>query len=291
MPHIIDDETFQKAQARLEANRRGGKGAVKKLHPEMEIGDYWLSGKLYCGLCGGTLQGVSGTSKRGRLYYYYSCLNHRKHRCSLKNQRTELFEKIVLHTLDNLIHASAFRLLVAQECYAYYQKQNDDNGAYEASIKSQLKEVEGKLNNILKAIEAGVINNTTAERMNALERQKSMLNDELLTEQNRKKHSLQLSTIVKFLDGFIGDINDADTRRKLLDFFVDKIYVYPDKLVLSFYYSDDKRELPFEETAKLIGVQQDILSILNGPRHSADLPAVPLDRTIGHAEGNPGFFL
>lgn len=291
MPRIIDDETFQKAQARLEANRRGGKGAVKKLHPEMEIGDYWLSGKLYCGLCGGTLQGVSGTSKRGRLYYYYSCLNHRKHRCSLKNQRKELFEKIVLHTLDNLIHASAFRLLVAQECYAYYQKQNDDNGAYEASIKSQLKEVEGKLNNILKAIEAGVINNTTAERMNALERQKSMLNDELLTEQNRKKHSLQLSTIVKFLDGFVGDINDADTRRKLLELFVDKIYVYPDKLVLSFYYSDDKRELPFEETAKLIGIQQDILSILNGPRHFADLPAVPLDRTIGHAEGNPGFFL
>lgn len=172
MPRIIDDETFQKAQARLEANRRGGKGAVKKLHPEMEIGDYWLSGKLYCGLCGGTLQGVSGTSKKGRLYYYYSCLNHRKHRCLLKNQRKELFEKIVLHTLDNLLHAPAFRLLVAQECYVYYQKQNNDNGAYEASIKSQLKEVEGKLNNILKAIEAGIINDTTAERMNALDSQK-----------------------------------------------------------------------------------------------------------------------
>ena len=70
---------------------------------------------------------------------------------------------------------------------------------------------------------------------------------------------------------------------------MDKIYVYPDKLVLPFYYSDDKRELPFEETAKLIGIQQDILSILNGPRHSADLPALPLDRMIDHAQGDPAF--
>lgn len=35
MPRIIDDDLFQKAQARLEANKRGGKGAIKKLHPEI----------------------------------------------------------------------------------------------------------------------------------------------------------------------------------------------------------------------------------------------------------------
>lgn len=70
MPRIIDDEIFQTAQERLKANQRGGKGALKKLHPETAIEDYWLSGKLYCGLCGGTLQGMSGTSKAGKLYHY-----------------------------------------------------------------------------------------------------------------------------------------------------------------------------------------------------------------------------
>ena len=43
MPRLIDDETFQKAQAKLEANKRGGKGAIKKLHPEIEIEDYCFS--------------------------------------------------------------------------------------------------------------------------------------------------------------------------------------------------------------------------------------------------------
>lgn len=290
MPHIIDDETFQKAQERLESNKRGGKGAVRKLHPEIPIEDYWLSGKLYCGLCGGTLQGVSGTGKRGDLYYYYSCMNHRKHKCSLKNQRKGLIEKMVLYTLDNLIHDSELRLMIAGECYTYYQKQNDDGGAYEASIKSQLKEVEGKLNNILKAIEAGIINSTTAERMNVLENQKKILNDELLAEQNRKRYSLQLQDIVKFLDGFVGDVNDPETRRKLLEFFVDKIYVYPDNLVLAFHYSDDRRELPFEETAELIDTQRDILSMLNARYDPADVSADMLDSLLECAEDNPDFF-
>lgn len=290
MPRIIDDDLFQAAQARLEANKRGGKGAIKKLHPEIEIEDYWLSGKLYCGLCGGTLQGVSGTSKTGGLYYYYSCMNHRKHTCTLKNQRKGLVEKIVLYVLDDLTHDTTLRLLIAEKCYAYHQSQNNDNGAYEASIKNQLKDVEGKLANIMKALEAGIFNDTTAERMKVLENQKSMLNDALLAEQNRKKCDLTLNDIVKFLDGLIGDVNDPDTRRKLLEYFIDKIYVYPDKLALTVHYSDDRRELPFEETVQFIENRENIFSILDGPGNPAGLPADMLDGLIGTREEDPDFF-
>lgn len=278
MPRIIDDEVFQKAQSRLETNRRGGKGAIKKLHPEIEIEDYWLTGKICCGLCGGTLQGVSGTSKRGCLYYYYSCKNHRKHACKLKNQRKELMEKIVLYTLDDLINDPSLRILIAGQCYAYHQAQNDDSGAYEESIKAQLKDVEGKLNNLVKAIEAGIFSSTTAERMNVLENQKSMLSDALLAEQNRKKCDLTLNDIVRFLDSLIGDINDPDTRRKLLDFFVDKIYIYPDKMVLTFCYSDDQRELPFEDTIEFIDNRQRLLDMIDNPA------------LRGGKEENPDFF-
>lgn len=234
---------------------------------------------------------MSGTNKAVRLYYYYSCMNHRKHACSLKNQRKGLVEKIVAHTLDDLICDPAIRLLIAEKCYAYHLSQNDDSGAYEASIKAQLKDVEGKLANIMKAIEAGIINNTTAERMNVLESKKSMLNDALITEQNRKKCSLTLSDIIKFLNGIIGDVSDPDIRCKLLDFFVDKIYVYPDKLVMTFYYSDDRRELPFEETERLFDNQQSILSMLNGQYDPDNVPIDMLSSLIGSdEEENPDFF-
>ena len=290
IPCIIDDEMFQKAQSRLEANKRGGKGAIKKLHPEIEIEDYWLTGKICCGLCGGTLQGVSGTGKRGGLYYYYSCKNHRKHACKLKNQRKGLLEKIVLYTLDDLINDLPLRILLAEKCYAYHQAQNNDNGAYEASIKAQLKDVESKLANIMKALEAGIFNNTTAERMNVLENQKNMLNDALLAEQNRKKYDLTLNDIVRFLNSLVGDVNNPDTRRKLLDFFVDKIYIYPDKMVLTFYYTDDRRELPFEETERLIDNQQKILSLMNGQSNLENVPAGMFESLIGSEEESPDFF-
>ena len=290
IPRIIEDEVFQKAQAKIEANRRGGKGAIKKLHPEIAIEDYWLTGKICCGLCGGTMQGVSGTSKRGALYYYYSCINYRKHTCKLKYQRKELMEKIVLYTLDDLVNDPALRLIIAEKCYAYHQAQNDDNGAYEASIKTQLKDVEGKLDNLVKAIEAGIFNSTTAERMSVLENQKSMLNDALLAEQNRKKYDLTLNTIVKFLSSLVGDINNPDTRRKLLDFFVNKIYVYPDKMVLTFYYTDDRRELPFEETARLIDSRQKILDLMNSPRPQGAPPACPPVLPSNGKEEKPDFF-
>ena len=292
MPRLIDDETFQKAQAKLEANKRGGKGAIKKLHPEIEIEDYWLTGKICCGLCGGTMQGVSGTSRSGSLYYYYSCINYRKHTCTLKYQRKELMEKIVLYILDDLINDPALRIMIAEKCYAYHQAQNDDNGAYEASIRAQLKDVEGKLNNLVKAIEAGIFNSTTAERMNVLENQKSMLNDALLAEQNRKKCDLTLNTIVKFLSSLVGDINNPDTRRRLLDFFVDKIYVYPDKMVLTFYYTDDRRELPFEETLRLIDNRKKILDIMNSPRPEGVVPSCALEMPLNDDDGeeNPDFF-
>lgn len=290
MPRLIDDETFQKAQSRLEANKRGGKGAIKKLHPELEIEDYWLSGKLYCGLCGGTLQGVSGTGKKGRLYYYYSCLNYRKHTCALKYQRKDLLEKIVLHTLEDLINDPVLRILVAEKCYAYHLSQNDDSGAYEASIKAQLKDVEGKLANFVKAIEDGVFNSTMAERMNVLENQKSMLNDALLAEQNRKKCDLTLNTIVKFLDSLIGDVNNPDTRRRLLELFVDKIYVYPDKMVLAFHYTDDRRELAFANMSQFIDNQQEILDMMNSPHHQGEAPAHVLEMLMDDEEENPDFF-
>ena len=292
MPRLIDDETFQKAQAKLEANKRGGKGAIKKLHPEIEIEDYWLTGKICCGLCGGPMRGVSGTSRSGNLYYYYSCINYRKHTCTLKYQRKELMEKIVLYILDDLINDPALRIIIAEKCYAYHQAQNDDNGAYEASIRAQLKDVEGKLNNLVKAIEAGIFNSTTAERMNVLENQKSMLNDALLAEQNRKKCDLTLNTIVKFLSSLVGDINNPDTRRRLLEFFIDKIYVYPDKMVLTFYYTDDRRELPFEETVRLIDNRQKILDIMNSPRPEGVVPSCALEMPLNDDDGeeNPDFF-
>ena len=296
MPRLVDDEVFLTAQAKLEANKYGGRGAVKKIHPEVPIEDYWLTGKILCGLCGGTLHGISGTNKKGKLYYYYSCINHAKHTCTLKNQRKELMEQIVLYVLYDLLHDPVYRIIISEACYEYHKRQNDDNGSYEASLKARLKEVDGKLANIIKAIEKGIFGDTMAEQMNVLESQKSMLNDALLAEQNRRKFDLKQSDILRFLDSFVGDLNDPDTRRRLLDSLIDKIYVYPDRLVITFHYSDDRRELPFEEMEQLLANSRTIESMLGEYQEApTEATAKMRESLLGESDENekgdsPDFF-
>lgn len=76
----------------------------------------------------------------------------------------------------------------------------------------------------------------------------------------------------------------------ILEFFIDKIYVYPDKMVLTFYYTDDRRELPFAETMQLINSRQRILDLMNSPRPEGVVPACALEMSLDDEEENPDFF-
>ncbi len=126
---------------------------------------------------------------------------------------------------------------------------------------------------IIKEYEDHAISGTSDERpqfqqMQELESQKSILNDALLAERNRKKFALKRSDILRFLDSFAGDLDNPETRRRLLDSLIDKIYVYPDRLVITFHYSDDRRELAFEEMEQLLANSRTIESMLGEYREA-----------------------
>lgn len=243
------------------------------------------------------MQGISGTGKKGGLYYYYSCQNHRRHTCELKNQRKDLLEKIVRHILHDMLFDPAIRICIADKCYASYLAENDDGGAYEKSITAQLKDVEAKLANIMSAIEAGIFNNTTAERMKILESQKSMLNDALLDVRNRKKYELKPETILRFLEAYVGDLNNPQTCQKALDFLVNGIYAYPDKLAMTFYFSEDRREFSYEHMKDLFETQEEIARLMsdrsdlqNTPLSKKMLSSLIADESGSEEGGQPDFF-
>lgn len=289
MPQIIDTDTFQRVQERLEANKRGGKGALKQLNPEEDIADYWLSGHIYCGLCGESMQGVSGTSKSGAKHQYYSCKGHRKHKCSMHNKQKALLETIVLHVLKDIVFDPVYRLSIADKCYAYYKAKYDDGGVYEASIKAQLRDTETKIANLMKAIEAGILTPTTGERLKVLEASQSRLKDALLAEQNRQKFEIKPQTILKYLECFDGDLNNLDNRKRILDDYIDKIIVSEDTVTISFYYTRERRELPIKETIESINLTQSILSMFGKP--TQDTPAsVKMRESLLDRGEEPDFF-
>lgn len=74
VPRIIPDELFEEVQKRFVLNKHKPKSPEAR-HLEVTEPRFWLTGKLFCGECKESMQGVSGTSKSGRIYYYYECKN------------------------------------------------------------------------------------------------------------------------------------------------------------------------------------------------------------------------
>ena len=47
------------------------------------------------------------------------------------------------------------------------------------------------------------------------------------------------------------DFDDEDTRNQVLEYFVDKIYGYNDRLVITWYYSDDKTSIDLDALTEI----------------------------------------
>lgn len=290
MPRIISDELFERAQARLSANRHGGKGAKKKLDPDAPIADYWLSGHLFCGKCGESMQGISGTGKTNLTHYYYSCKGRRQHKCDARNKPKPLVERIVLHALDEIIHNPAYRLEIASRCYERYLRDVDDGGAMEDAIKAQLDDVEAKLNNIMKAIEVGIFNATTSKRMKELEATRDQLEDALRLEQAKKQCQLTPHIILKYLDSLDGDLSNPQARDRLLDEYVARVLVDDEKITVILRYTDEAKELPIQETIEMLdrsaSAMADLQAIIGSETAKKAVQAAGI---IGDDE-NPDFF-
>ena len=265
MPRIIDDELFARVQERIQKNKRGGKGAIKKLNPDAAIAEYLLTGKLFCKECGSPMTGSSGTGKGGNLFYYYSCSGRRKKKCTMKNKPKELLERITLRVLQDLLGDATYRFMLAEKIYFYYQSQNNRE-PYIASLKARLNETDKKLKNIMKAIENGIFNDTTADRMHELEEQKMALQEEIEVEENRQKYELTFERILRFLDTIFGEIDNAERFTQIMDMFIAKIYVtLDDKMIFLFYYSDDQREVDIKDMEEALDRNREINEIMNLP--------------------------
>jgi len=265
-PQIVNIELFDKVQDLMAKNKHGGRGAARKLKCNLLEGvDFWLTGKLFCGECGASLSGMSGTSSNnGQTYYYYTCNNHKKHLCNMKNVRKNDIERIVAHILEECINDPSMRHIIADRVYDYYMREFGSDDSYEKTILANIKDVELKLNNILKAIEMGIINETTQSRMQELEERKRLFNDELIAERNRQKYALKKEHVVLYLECFIGSLNEPSLRDKVFAYLIENVYIYSDKVVVNLYYSEDNRKIDLKEYNKYLDNLDNIKEIMNG---------------------------
>ncbi|MGT2834751.1 hypothetical protein ACVRZC_05310 [Streptococcus hyointestinalis] len=91
------------------------------------------------------------------------------------------------------------------------------------------------------------ISETVTERLVQLEEQKRALNEAIEAENIRAALCEDEHTIKAYFEKFLhADFDNPETRDQVLEYFVDKIYLYEDRLVVASWYSEDNRKVPME---------------------------------------------
>lgn len=257
MPVIISKELFDRVQARIARNNRAPATAKA-------AENYILTGKLFCGHCGESMTGESGTGKHKTTYRYYKCRTqkHRLGNCDKKTVRKDYIEQLVMELTAGVVLTPEIIDLIAKAAVAIQQKEQD-NSPLEA-LQHQLKETEKALANLLTAIEAGIITATTRERMMELEDRKTQLLLEIEQEQIEKPQ-VSYEQIVYYLQ----HMKNSNTKEKLVDIFVSKIYLYDDSLKIIYRYTQDNYdsvEIPMDTDGISVDIGGKICSDLSDNR-------------------------
>ena len=228
IPALVDKNVFDKVQRRRKRNQRAP--AAKKASEQ-----YLLTTKLFCGDCGETMAGESGTSRNGTTHRYYKCMNaKRKKSCHMKPVKKEWIEDFVVKQTmkvvfdDEVINRIVDKLMEIQGAESYDVQ----------ILEKQLAEINKGIDNMLNAIQAGIVTASTKQRLEELETQKAETED-ALTAARIETRVVSREEIAFFLHRFRStDVTDEQERQRLIDCFVNSVYVYSDKIVLTFNYRD-----------------------------------------------------
>ena len=121
------------------------------------------------------------------------------------------------------------------------------------SLNQQLKECEKPIQNMLNAIEAGIITPSTKERLQTLEARREEIKIAIMQEQLQRPKLTKEQIVFWFSRYKHGDPNDLDYQRQIIDTFVNRIYVYDDRLVLTYNYKDGTESITLKDIEKAFG--------------------------------------
>ena len=259
IPQIIPQDLFDRVQERLAKNRKA---------PARAKADeaYLLTTKLFCGHCGTSMNGESGKSRNGSIHRYYKCHASKKklNDCKKKPVKKDWIEDLVVKETmsmlmdDDMIEAIVSMLMRLQD------EETSDLPIYE----KQLKETETAIDNIVNAIMSGLASKALQSKLTDLEAQK----EELLIridEEKLEKPKISADFMTYWLHKFRQlDTTKEKHRQMLIDTFVNAVFLYDDKLLLTFNFKDGERTITFSDVEAATSESGSDLDLSGVPRKS-----------------------
>ena len=243
IPAIVPKELFDRVQEKMAKNKK-----APARHKAED--DYLLTTKLFCGYCGAYLCGECGTSRTGVVHHYYKCVSVKKKRtdCHKKPVRKDWLEDMVVNaTMKMLMNDATIDAIVS----ALMTLQDAENTALPLYEK-QLREVKSSIDNLLNAIQQGIFTRSTKERLDELEASRDELENKIAVEKLAKPRITE-EQLRFFLERFRKmDVTRKSQRKMLIDTFVNAIFLYDDKMVLTYNFHENTETITFGELQEVL---------------------------------------
>ena len=241
MPRIVDDDTFWKVQELLKTNKRAPAHKWSRA-------DYILTDKLFCGKCGSGMIGESGTSKTGAKHNYYICAKKKREKaCDKKAVKQALIEDLVIQSTIDLLSDDELLEFLIENTWQFYNAQDETQEELDA-LSRQLEQTEAAIENLIRAIEAGILNSATKKRMDELEAQQK----ELITAIADREIARNFHITREYVDFFFRqfrdkDYTDRECQKQLVATFINSVFVYDDYIKINYNFSSDSRTITLTE--------------------------------------------
>ncbi len=232
-PAIISKELWTQVNAINEENKNAP-GRKK------EIFDYILSGKLICGKCKHRMVGESGTSKTGEIHYYYSCLSKRRKQedCDCKAVKKQILEDYVIQATVAMLRRNSIITQIAETVVKVHEKMMQDDSGLQILLQKR-DDAKKAADNIVKAIEQGIITDFTKDRLNGLQAELNELEIEINKAKQKSYAHLSVKEVEKFLlSKVFEDPDDIKVRKLLVNTFVREVIWYGDHMVITYNFQE-----------------------------------------------------
>ncbi len=243
IPAIVPQDLFDRVQEKIERNKK-----APARHKAED--DYLLTTKLFCGYCGAYLCGESGKSRNGTIHHYYKCVSVKKKRtdCKKKPVRKQWLEDLVVNEVMKVVMDDKAIEAIVSMVMDLQDRENTSLPLYE----QQLQEAQKGIDNLLNAIQQGILTKSTKTRLEELEATKEDLEIKIANEKIAKPR-ISPEFVTFWLHKFRKlDVRQQSHRKMLIDAFVNAIYLYDDKMVITFNYKDGTRTITLNDVKEAV---------------------------------------
>ena len=247
IPQIVDIDLFNRVQERLNLNKHSP-SRLKTTN------DYILTTKLFCGHCKDMMVGVSGTSRTGKTYEYYSCNKSRKKLCNKKNVQKEYIEDLVIEEARKILTDKNIDK-ISKTVVKLAEKEKDNTIL--KRLDNQLMENDRQKANLfdsLKVCDIDSVRKSIFEEIAKMEADRKEIETQIQKEK-AKKVNLDETQVRYFLQQMrSGDLNNMKYRKMLVNTLINKIYLTDGDITIYFNTQDKeyKSKIPTLEEARVL---------------------------------------